>query len=566
MSATVALTIGTRASALAMVQATILREALDAIDVETRIVTITTDGDVRAPDTAWGEGAFVTAIETALIDGRIDVAIHSAKDVPTDEDRRLAIAAYLPRADPRDALVVAAADADVSPVVDLTSLPVGSRVGTDSPRRTAFLLARRPDLQVHPIHGNVDTRLRRLDAGETDALVLASAGLDRLGRSDRIASRLNAAWMPPAPGQGALAIQTRSNDTRARDLIAQLDHPPTRQAVELEGSILARSGGGCRAPLGVLVDEDGEDLVVTAGYARPDGGMAIMTTRRGAGGRVAGLAAAVVDELAERATRQALDDAAPRVLLTRPVDQSAATALALVDRGFAPLVVPSIAIENVPSGDLDDAVREFGGFEWVVITSVNALRALTVAAAQIGVDVADAGPSELRWAAIGRTTANAMRESGIRVDFRPARADVRTLAAELPIEPGSRLLLPRGDLTDDALPSDLTGRGAVVTSVTAYRTTAAPAGSIPLLEAALTELPVAVVVTSGSTVRGLLALSTAIGAEERVRAIPLVAIGSSTATEARRLGLTVSGVATSQGPGGLADAVAEVVLAAVPAR
>ena len=178
-----------------MAQATLVRDALRHAGRPSRIVVIETDGDRRAPDTAWGEGAFVAAIEHALLAGRVDVAVHSAKDVPTEEDPRLRIAAYLPRADPRDALVVRA-DAMERRLVDL---PPGSRVGTDSPRRTGFLLALRPDLAVHPLHGNVDTRLRRLDAGETDALVLACAGLDRMGLGHRIAERLEPEVVPPAP-------------------------------------------------------------------------------------------------------------------------------------------------------------------------------------------------------------------------------------------------------------------------------------------------------------------------------------------------------------------------------
>jgi hydroxymethylbilane synthase len=151
--------IGSRGSTLALAQARLVHEALERDGNWGRIVIIETEGDRRAPDTAWGEGAFVAAIERALLAGRVDVAIHSAKDVPTAEDPRLRIAAYLPRADPRDALVVRA-DAAARRLDDL---PSGSRVGTDSPRRTGFLLARRPDLAVHPIHGNVDTRLGRLD-------------------------------------------------------------------------------------------------------------------------------------------------------------------------------------------------------------------------------------------------------------------------------------------------------------------------------------------------------------------------------------------------------------------
>jgi hydroxymethylbilane synthase len=564
VSAPDSLALGTRASALAMVQAKIVRDALGAIGVGARLVQITTEGDVRAPDTAWGEGAFVTAIETALIDGRIDLAIHSAKDVPTEEDPRLTIAAYILREDARDALVVPAGGE--AGAVDLASLPEGARVGTDSPRRSAFLLARRPDLRVHPIHGNVDTRLRRLDGGETDALVLAAAGLNRLSLAGRIGSHFDADVIPPAPGQGALAVQTRADDARVRDLVARLDHAPTRRAIELERAILALSGGGCRAPLGALAVADVDGISVTAGYARAGGGVAITTTLRSTDGIASdtGLAASVLDELARRATLAALAGGAPRVVVTRPADQSAATALALVDRGLAPCVVPSIAIAFESNATLDAAVlatvdRDL--LDWVVLTSANAVRAVVAAADRLGVDLAGNDPGRPRWAAIGRATAAAMRAAGIRVDFQPERADGPALAASLPIGPAGRVLLPRGDLADTALPAALADRGALVTNVVAYRTEEAPSESISLLEMALSESPAAIVATSASTLRGLLVLAAAIGAEDRVRAIPVVAIGSGTASEATRLGFAVAGHASTQSPGGVADAVAAAVAA-----
>jgi hydroxymethylbilane synthase len=157
---TATLRIGTRGSALALAQANLVRDALTASGVASELVTITTAGDRRAPDTAWGEGAFVSAIEAALLAGEVDLAVHSAKDLPTDEDPRLSIAAYAVRGGPRDAIVVRAGRSAMS----LDDLPIGSRVGTDSPRRTAFLRALRPDLEFHPLHGNVDTRLRKLDS------------------------------------------------------------------------------------------------------------------------------------------------------------------------------------------------------------------------------------------------------------------------------------------------------------------------------------------------------------------------------------------------------------------
>ena len=258
--------IGTRGSALAMAQAQFAAAALAREGRPTRLVKVETEGDRRAPDTAWGEGAFVKTIERALIEGRIDMAVHSAKDVPTDEDARLWIAAYLPRADARDALVVRDGTAR-----SLDDLPLAASVGTDSPRRTAFLLARRPDLRVRPLHGNVDTRLRRLDAGQADALVLACAGLDRLERGDRIVQRVDPEWMPPAPGQGAVALQIRRDDGRMAALAASLDDRQTRVAVEAERELLRAAGGGCRAPVGAYGEVFGSVLSLIAGHAQPDG-------------------------------------------------------------------------------------------------------------------------------------------------------------------------------------------------------------------------------------------------------------------------------------------------------
>jgi len=264
------LRIGTRGSALALVQANLVRAALEAEGISAALVTITTQGDRRAPDTAWGEGAFVSAIESALLQGEVDVAVHSAKDVPTDEDPRLTIAAYPPRAPAGDVVVAPVG----SSVASLNDLPIGAWVGTDSPRRSAFLHAIRPDLRIHPLHGNVDTRLGRLDAGETDALVLAEAGLVRLGRADRIAFRLDPEAVPSAPGQGALAIQVRSDDARSIELVGRLDDPPTRRAVEAERALLAASGGGCRAPIGALGRVTGGRLDLLGGFARPEGTIA----------------------------------------------------------------------------------------------------------------------------------------------------------------------------------------------------------------------------------------------------------------------------------------------------
>ena len=284
--------IATRGSALAMAQARLAADALASLGEETSLVIVETAGDRRKPDTAWGEGAFVKALEMAILDGRADVAVHSAKDVPTDEDARLAMAAYLPRADPRDALVV-----ESGTPTSVDDLPAGARVGTDSPRRAGFLLSHRPDLSVRPLHGNVDTRLRRLDAGEADALVLACAGLDRLGLEGRIAARLDPEMLPPAAGQGAIALQVARDDPRLLETLAAVDDRSTRMAVEAERALLAAAGGGCRAPIGVLAVAGEATFDLLAGRVEPDGKDSRIRRRSAAREDAAALVAALYAEL-----------------------------------------------------------------------------------------------------------------------------------------------------------------------------------------------------------------------------------------------------------------------------
>jgi hydroxymethylbilane synthase len=554
------ITIASRGSALALAQAALVIEAFERAGQISRIVIIETEGDRRAPDTAWGEGAFVTAIERALLDGRADIAVHSAKDVPTDEDPRLLIGAYLPRADPRDALVIRAGVAGRG-VDDLTP---GSRVGTDSPRRTGFLLARRPDLILHPLHGNVDTRLRRLDSAETDALVLACAGLDRLGLGDRIAERLAPEIVPPAPGQGALAVQVRRDDARMLVLAAAIDDPPTRAAVQAERAFLAAAGGGCRAPIGALAELDDGELVLLGGFARTDGSATAVARRRGPAADAITLGRELARELdssfqrlpgltggVRRATR-------PRVIVTRARGQAGELAHELEDVGLEPILVPTIAVEvEAPGGELDRCAGRLGTYGWVVITSANGARAILAAAH------ASTSPEAPRWAAIGPATGRILESVGVEIAFQPRLASASALAAELPIRPGDRVLVVRGDLADDELATALRTRGADVDDVVAYRTREAPDESRILLRRALTEGPVdAVVFTSGSTVRGLMTLAGAASVD--VTSIPAVCIGPETADDARVAGFRLIVVSPSPNAAGLAAASARAV--AVPSQ
>ncbi|MEX1168528.1 MAG: hydroxymethylbilane synthase [Chloroflexota bacterium] len=549
--------IGSRGSALALAQARLVAEALEREGCTTRLVVVETEGDRRAPDTEWGEGAFVVAIERALLDGRVDVAAHSAKDVPIDQDERLRIAAYLPRADPRDALVVRS-DASERRLADLKP---GTRVGTDSPRRAGFLLAHRPDLIVHPLHGNVDTRLRRLDESETDALVLACAGLDRMDLGARIAERLAPETVPPAPGQGAIAVQIRSDDARMLRLATPIDDPRTRAAVEAERAFLESSGGGCRAPIGALATISAGELELFAGHASPDGSTTIFGHRRGPvedGRRMAvELAAELLPEARLGGSSTTSQDAStrpPRVLVTRATGQSEALVLALRGAGLEPVEVPAISIEIDPPGsDLDRAAGSLSWFQWVLVTSANGAQAILGAAERVRAELGSP-----RWGAIGPATSAILDQEGIGVDFVPSRSHGSAMAAELPIREGDRVLVIRGDLAGSDLAERLRTRGAEVDDVVAYRTLEAPPSSRSLLRQAMAEGAFdAVVFTSGSTIRGLRSLAAAVALD--ITAIPAVCIGPETADEAARAGFRLLAVASSQDANTLARTTASAL-------
>jgi hydroxymethylbilane synthase len=272
--------LGTRASLLATTQSTWVAERLaEALGREVELVEVTTEGDRDRGPLAQlgGTGVFVSALREALLDGRIDVAVHSLKDLPTGPAAGIALAAVPLREDPRD-VVVARDD------LTLGELPVGSRLGTGSPRRAAQVRALGLGLEIVDIRGNVDTRIRKVREGEYDAVMLARAGLARLGRLDDATEVLDPLQMLPAPGQGALAVEARSGDALATEL-AVLDDARTRAAVTAERAVLATLEGGCAAPIGVLAEvvegEDGDELWVRAVALSPDGELSVRMSATG---------------------------------------------------------------------------------------------------------------------------------------------------------------------------------------------------------------------------------------------------------------------------------------------
>jgi len=246
--------IGTRASELALRQARLVESALLARGIRSELVTFKTIGDKKLdqPLTEIGaKGLFTHELEVALSKNKIDCAVHSLKDLPTESPENLEIIARLEREDPRDVLIVNRATG----AENLDDLPAGSRVGTSSLRRRAQLLARRPDLEAVELRGNVPTRLKKVETGAVHAAILAAAGLIRLEVQQRITMFLEPPDWLPAAGQGAIAIQVRSDDSRMKDLLRPLDHGPTSIATRAERAFLAALEGGCQVPIGALVSE-----------------------------------------------------------------------------------------------------------------------------------------------------------------------------------------------------------------------------------------------------------------------------------------------------------------------
>jgi hydroxymethylbilane synthase len=299
------LRIGTRGSLLAQWQADFVRKQLFQLaGVETEVVIIKTSGDKLQTSSLLeigGKGIFIKELEDALFEERVDIAVHSVKDIPTEMQPGLSFPAICQRADVRDCLVSGNG-------ATLTQLRQGARVGTGSLRRQAQLLHLRPDLDMRDLRGNVDTRLRKVESGEYDAILLAKAGLDRLGWSNRISEVLSPDVCMPAVGQGALGVQARLKDHEIADALAPLDDFETRQSIVAERSLLAALEGGCQVPLGAWARFERGELAIDAVVCSPDGAQYVRQRATAPPDQARQLGARVAQLLIDSGAREILEE------------------------------------------------------------------------------------------------------------------------------------------------------------------------------------------------------------------------------------------------------------------
>ncbi|MSP13631.1 MAG: hydroxymethylbilane synthase [Chloroflexi bacterium] len=606
--------IGTRGSNLARRQTEMvisrLQQLQPGLQVEVHLIKTTGDNESEKPLAEFGgRGIFTHEIERALLAGEIDLAVHSLKDLPTQMVPGLVFAALLERENPLDCWICPAG-------YTWQNLPAGSIVGTSSTRRSAQMLALRPDLHIAPLRGNIDTRLAKVQAGlsggqKVDAIILAAAGLIRLGREADISAYFPPELMVPDPGQGALAVETRATDADLIALLAGLDHPATRAAVTAERAFLQALGGGCATPAGAYGQVTGDVLTLQGTFLQviPGDGQPRVHTARG---EITGPIADATT-LGELLARQLLaqhpllrplsifslglpeqvaisplvsPDHRPlleaqgqrrRILITRPPHQAAKLATQLEMLGALAVICPTIEIAPPPDWTaVDGALAEIERFAWVVFTSANGVESIlarlretgrlkqvkTLLQNQVGGDARAralavscgrrTGLGQVRLAAIGPGTAAALADYGLPVAFMPTTYLTAQVAAELPIIPGERVLLLRADIATPELAQVLQERGAQVANLCAYRTLAA--SSTTALEEALAGGIDGVTFTSASTVRYFVELLAA--AKRRLDpGVAVFCIGPVTASAARDHGLSVQAVAEDHTIPGLVAAI-----------
>jgi hydroxymethylbilane synthase len=559
---------GSRGSALALAQTNLAADRFRALyprrAVEVHVISTEGDVDKTSPLTEiGGRGVFTSAIEAAILRGEVDAAIHSAKDLPSALHPAVPIVAYPDRDDPRDVLI-----SRHGTTLDL--LPARPLIGTSSRRRDVQILRLRPDARIVNIRGNIDTRLRKAEGQAFDGIVLAAAGIRRMGWHERISEYFPVERVVPSPGQGAIAVQARAGSDAAA-VLETIDDAFVSTSVGIERAFLAAIGAGCAYPVGAYAVKSEAGYRLIAMLADASGDRVAFANERLSGGEerlhAAEIAACLQAEIAMTSRARSWNGSTgdldvedlkgARVVVTRPRRQAGPLIDSLVRRGAEPLPLPTIRIEPIEDlAQLDVAIEETrrGAFDWCVFTSTNA-----VAVFANRMDALDVHPDQLasmRVAAVGRVTAAAVAEVGLNLTLVPERATAEALAASLRQVMGAhaRVLYPRSAMGRDVLPNELRAAGFDVLAIDVYRTLPEPNVDQRVLDRVRRGEVDVLTFASPSSVRHLVALLAS--QSIALNTIPVVCAGPVTAEAAREAGLLVAAVSESPDVTSLSKAIA----------
>ena len=539
--------IGTRGSDLALWQARLVRALLlERVGVEAEIVIIKTQGDLDQKatfDKMEGKGFFTKEIEAALLDRSVDLAVHSLKDLQTTMPPGLALGAILNRADRRDMLLATPGAIDTTKLLQLKE---GATVGTTSARRVAQLKHLRPDLEIRPLRGNVPTRVRKLREGEYDAILVAAAGMDRLELPlDGLhVQRMTETVLVPAPGQGALAIQIRDEQSETADAVRQLNDGILRQTVLLEREILRQLEGGCQLPLGSTVNADPQGFRLQLFLGGDDGDAARRVVVSGVDDQT--IADSAVRYLKRQKQPDLTLDHAPRVWITREPGRAGGFLEQLAGSGVEVAAIPTFVAVEAGDADRQKAVlNTLSNYNWIVFTSQVTVTRFQDMMAQHKV----AFPESMRLAAVGRKTAGAMTDAGWRVDFTSHIADAESLGEEFLARHGEEalsMLFPCSAKAAQTLARTMSEGSVTLERLVCYDTVAHP--DLAATVAALPG-PDIVAFTSPSAVDFLLAC------ESVGRELVPISMGPSTTARLRERGFAVVWEPADRSLEGLAEVV-----------
>lgn len=553
--------IGTRSSKLALWQTMHTKELLEGAHqgLVCEVVPFVTEGDKsqakgKPLPEIGGKGLFTLELEDALRDGRIDIAVHSLKDLPTEETPGLTLGAIYGRTEVRDMYL--------SDTCAFADLPQGSVIGTSSIRRQAQLLAKRPDLIVRPIRGNIDTRIRKMESGEYDAILLASAGVKRLGVTAKYIEMLPLEWMLPAPGQGALAVQCRQDDSETLHALKAIHDTPLAQEIAVERDFLAYLESGCSAPVGAFArtSGDGNELVLDALVASPDGTHLIRFEMHGSPDTLGMRSAEYAKQkgatqiLASiHKKRGELPLKGMRVVITRPFEEAVEMATEVTRLGGEGIVAPTIAISPIlPNPEFSKILSELQTFDWLIFTSTNAVK---IFFDQYG---SKPLPHDLKTAVVGPSTRRALEERGIIADAVPKNWDSEHIPDVLGVVDGLRILLPQALVAGKNLEQMLGARGALVKTVAIYETLEIGL-TLETIQDILQGVDV-VLFTSGSQVKGWMSQQNVTPEllAVFVRAVK-GCIGSSTRKVLEEFGFTATLVGKTNTTDGLIEALTDYI-------
>ncbi len=550
--------IGSRGSELALAQTNHMAERIRAAapGVEVIVEIINTKGD-KVTDTPLakigGKGLFTKELETALLDHSIDLAVHSLKDLPTELPAGLCLACVPDREDPRDALIAREG-------LTWETLPKSARVGTSSLRRKVQLLAVRPDLEIVDLRGNVPTRIKKLETQGLDAIVLACAGLNRLGLAHHITHAMGPEAMLSAVGQGALGLETRTDDTELRAILARIHNADAHAEVRAERTLLNALGGGCQTPLAALARAHGHNLTLHACIASASGDQVLRLTLTGTTADPEALGRAAAEQflrdgartIIQRAVNIAVHGDRPlagkKILVTRAKKQAGGLAEELASLGADVQTLPLIEIRGITPTSVP--VPHPG--DWVIFTSVNAVDHYARC-------LGDTTPLHAaNICAIGPATLAALNQHGVPATLTPKESIAESILESLRVLEGGltglRFILPHGNLARSVIFDALEEEGAQVEEVTVYETVK-PHVDEADLNAVLAAPPDLICLTSSSTATNLDAL---FGAERRAqleKSATYASIGPITTDTAEALGMRVAFTADQHDIPGLVAAI-----------